>query len=154
MILYFSMSFIVFFQIKLSPNTSQHKFFKMILGLYVDDEKLALELPIYIKQILAFTANLFLSLPLNYRIITDLVVIMHANFTEWDYNNVPSDLKIGSNKNVMKALGNITDLFMSKNAVMNLNAKKAKIVQVKDHWYFDQGKKSQAEQVDSELFED
>jgi hypothetical protein len=34
-----------------------------------------------------------ISLPFSYKVIMDLVTLMHANFTEWDYNNVPSTVK-------------------------------------------------------------
>jgi hypothetical protein len=86
-----------------------------------------LELPIYIRQILAFTASLTLALPLNFKLIMDLVVIMHANFSEWDYNLIPGDVRVGQSY-VMKALGNVTDVFLSKHSIMTSNLKKAKVI--------------------------
>ena len=83
-------------------------------GNYADLMK---DLPIYARQILAFTASLTVSLPLNFKVIVDLVVIMHASFSEWDYNLIPGEVHVGHTY-VMKALGNITDVFMSKHSIM------------------------------------
>jgi hypothetical protein len=70
---------------------------------------------------------LILSLPLNFKLIADLVVIMHANFCEWDYNLIPGDVRITHN-HVLKALGNISDVIMSKHAIISLGIKKAKVL--------------------------
>lgn len=56
----------------------------------------------------------------------DLITIINSNFAEWDYNLAPSNLKI-NNAFAIKALGNITNVFMSKNAIINHNIKKAKV---------------------------
>ena len=61
---------------------------------------------------------------------------MHANFSEWDYNLIPGEVCIVQS-HAMKALGNITDVVLSKNSIMSLNINKAKVLQVRDNWYFD-----------------
>jgi hypothetical protein len=65
----------------------------------------------------------------------DLIVLMHANFAEWDFNCVPADLKI-NNGYIMQALGTVQNLFISKNALLSQNLKKAKVVQIGSQWYF------------------
>jgi hypothetical protein len=52
---------------------------------------------------------------------------MHANFVEWDYNLVPGDVKINQPYSI-KALGNITNIFLSTNAIMCHNIKKTKVL--------------------------
>ena len=49
---------------------------------------------------------------------------------------MPSNLKINKNYSI-KALGNITNVFMSKNAIITTNAKKVKVLQIDDEQFFD-----------------
>lgn len=82
-------------------------------------------------MIASLAAGLLISFPLNYKIIMDIITIFQANFTEWDYNNIPANLRINKTDSI-KALGNITNVFMSKNAIMSHNVKKAKVLQIKN----------------------
>jgi hypothetical protein len=84
----------------------------------------------YVKYILSLTCGLFISLPLNYKIVMDIITIMQANFAEWDYNCVPAGVRINRSYAV-KALANVTNVFMSTNAIMNHNIKKAKVLQIR-----------------------
>jgi len=78
---------------------------------------------------------------------------MHANFCEWDYNLIPGDVRIVHN-HVLKALGSISDVVMSKHAIISLGIKKAKVFQVRDHWYFDQGGKKKEQNFSQSEGED
>jgi hypothetical protein len=60
------------------------------------------------------------SLPCNFKIIMDLIVLMHSNFAEWDYNCVPGELRI-NNGSIMLALGNVANVFISKHALLGHN---------------------------------
>lgn len=66
----------------------------------------------------------------------DVITLNQANLAEWDYNCVPASLRINRSYAV-KALGNISNVFMTTNAIMSHNVKKAKILQINNHWYFD-----------------
>jgi len=54
---------------------------------------------------------------------------MNANFAEWDYNNIPAELKFNYPL-AMKVLGTIHSVFLSKSAIMSHNIKKVKIVKI------------------------
>ena len=98
-----------------------HKFLKNILELFKGDESNNTqidEVPIYVKQILAFTCGLIISMPNNFKVILDLIVLMHANFLEWDYNCVPAELKV-NNGFVMMILGNVQNIFLTPNALIS-----------------------------------
>lgn len=87
----------------------EHKFIKNIVGLFKNEDGESLlidEATIYVKEILAFTCGLLISMPFNFKIMMDLIVLMHANFLEWDYNCVPAELKV-NNGFVMMILGTV-----------------------------------------------
>lgn len=54
----------------------------------------------------------------------DIIVLVHSNFAEWDYNTVPAGLKFNQGIS-MKALGSVSNIFLSKSAIMGNNVKKA-----------------------------
>ena len=66
----------------------------------------------------------------------DIIVLIHADFVEYDYNVAPSDLKFNRQFS-MKTLGKISNLFISKQALMNHNLKKVKMVKIQDKVYQD-----------------
>ena len=49
---------------------------------------------------------------------------------------MPANLRINKSSSI-KALGNITNVFLSKNAIMSMNISKSKVLQIGDEWYFD-----------------
>jgi len=85
------------------------------------------EVTIYFRQVLAFACGLLISMPNNFKIMLDLIVMMHANFLEWDYNCVPAELKV-NNGYVMMILGNVQNIFLTPNALISQNNKKAKVL--------------------------
>jgi hypothetical protein len=133
-VLYVGISTIIFFQLKLSDSMKQHKFMKEVLGKFnfINESDILL----FIRQIFSFTCGLMISFPCNFKIIMDLIVLMQANFAEWDFNCVPADLKI-NNGFVMEALGTVQNLFISKNVLISQNLKKGKVIQIGKQWYFD-----------------
>jgi hypothetical protein len=118
----------------MSFSSNHYLFIKQILYLFIDET--VDELPVYVRSILAFIAALFVSLPLNFKAIIDILVIMHANFIEWDSNLVPGDVRV-NNFSSVRALARVKHLFLSKSAMMTLNMRKAKVLQIKGRWYFD-----------------
>lgn len=135
-ILYLGVSVILFFQLKLSTS-SNNKFVRIVSSLFLQNERQVVsEIPLYIYMILGFSSGLMMSLPLNFKIVIDLITHMQANYAEWDYKMAPANLRINKSQS-MKALGNITNVFMSKNAIMSMNIKKSKVLQIGDKWYFD-----------------
>lgn len=47
---------------------------------------------IVMRDILAFICALSLSLPLSYKLIMDILLLIHSLFAEWDYNTAPAEL--------------------------------------------------------------
>ena len=66
-------------------------------------------------------------MPFNFKIMMDLIVLMHANFLEWDYNCVPAELKV-NNSFVMMSLGTVQNIFLSPFALISQNQKKTKVL--------------------------
>ncbi|CDW78012.1 adenylate and guanylate cyclase catalytic domain containing protein [Stylonychia lemnae] len=128
-------SIFVTFWVKYSTSSSRHKFLEKIVSNY-KNSMIETESQILSKDVIGFCSGLLVCLPLSYKIILDIIVLIQADFVEYDYNVAPSDLKFNRGSS-MKALGKISNLFISKSALMNHNIKKVKMVKITDRVYQD-----------------
>lgn len=91
----------------------------------------------FVMSILAFTSGMFVSLPLSYSIVMDLIALMHSSFVEWDYNNAPAAVKFNMGI-TCKVLGQVQHLVISKSSIMSHNVKKVKLLKIRDVKYEDE----------------
>mmetsp|Transcript_8788 Transcript_8788/g.13566 ORF Transcript_8788/g.13566 Transcript_8788/m.13566 type:complete len:82 (-) Transcript_8788:99-344(-) len=69
-----------------------------------------------VKQILGCYTLLLSSLPLSFICIIDIIVLIHANFIEWDINLAHSDIRFRTPQAAL-GLGRIGHMFMSFEAL-------------------------------------
>ena len=111
--------------INYQEETNAYKFINTVLSLNLSVAK-GDHTYIVIKDFLAFICALSLSLPLSYKLIMDILVLINSLFAECDYNTLPAELSFNQAIS-MKNLGNVSDIFLSKSSIMKNNVLKVKI---------------------------
>jgi hypothetical protein len=130
--IYILIAFIVIFQSKVNTQVKQYKFIYYEIDITNPDNSATS----FVLSILSFISGLVLALPLSYKIVLDLISLMHSNFTEWDYNNVPATVKFNHGI-TSKIMGQIHHLFISKQSLMSHNVKKVKVIKIREVKYQD-----------------